>query len=89
MSYKDITSGPESTTSGVSPPDQAPRTVKLTRRQREVVRLLAKGMTNKEIAGQLGITEHTVEAHLRIIYRKLDVPNRGTAIRYAIENDLN
>lgn len=79
----------ESNISSVPPPGQKQGPIKLTRRQRDVLHLVAMGQTNKEIARQLGVTEHTIEAHLRLIYQKLGVPNRGTAIRYAIENELD
>ena len=54
----------------------------LTARQHEVLQLVADGMTNKEIAEQLIITEHTVERHLSEIYQKLAVTNRVQAARW-------
>ncbi|MCB9077800.1 MAG: helix-turn-helix transcriptional regulator [Anaerolineaceae bacterium] len=51
----------------------------LTKRQSEVLVLLANGQPNKEIARNLGIAEHTVEQHLKHIYRKLEVRNRTEA----------
>ena len=53
----------------------------LTRREYEVLSLLSKGKQNKEIARSLNITEHTVEQHLKSIYRKLTVCNRVEASR--------
>lgn len=52
---------------------------RLTGRETEVVRLLVEGKTNKEIAFQLSISEHTVRAHMRSIVRLTGLPNR-TAI---------
>jgi DNA-binding NarL/FixJ family response regulator len=49
----------------------------LTSRQREVVQLAARGLTNREIAEALVVTENTVATHLRLAYRKLDVSSRG------------
>jgi DNA-binding CsgD family transcriptional regulator len=49
----------------------------LTSRQREVARLAARGMTNREIAESLVVTENTVATHLRLAFRKLDVSSRG------------
>jgi RNA polymerase sigma factor (sigma-70 family) len=51
----------------------------LSDREREVILILAQGKQNKEIARQLGISEHTVEKHLSNIYRKLNVANRAEA----------
>lgn len=53
----------------------------LTRRQSEVLLLVAAGMTNAEIAEQLGLAESTVRVHLRETYRRLGVRNRIQAIR--------
>jgi DNA-binding CsgD family transcriptional regulator len=49
----------------------------LTSRQREVAQLAARGLTNREIAESLIVTENTVATHLRLAYRKLDVSSRG------------
>jgi DNA-binding NarL/FixJ family response regulator len=48
----------------------------LTRREREVIELLTRGVRNREIAQQLSISERTVKAHLTHIYLKLGVSNR-------------
>ena len=48
----------------------------LTAKELEVSRLVAQGMTNKEVAIQLGITERTVKAHLTHIYEKLNISDR-------------
>jgi len=58
----------------------------LTAREREVLKLLVAGLTNKEIGRELGIQEVTVKLHLRGIFRKLDVSNRTQALRIAIQN---
>jgi DNA-binding NarL/FixJ family response regulator len=52
----------------------------LTDRQRDVVRLLALGQSNKEIARALGITEGTVKVHLLSVFRALGVRNRTQAV---------
>lgn len=52
----------------------------LTKRENEVAELLLEGKSNKQIAFALGISESTVEFHLRNIYRKLDVVSRGEAM---------
>jgi DNA-binding NarL/FixJ family response regulator len=52
----------------------------LTQREREVFELLAKGMTNKEIAENLVITNNTVKRHLKAVFEKLEVHNRAGAL---------
>jgi two-component system NarL family response regulator len=49
---------------------------RITRREREIVLLIGKGFSNKEIGSKLGITERTVKAHLTAIYKKLHLPGR-------------
>jgi DNA-binding NarL/FixJ family response regulator len=51
----------------------------LTERETEIIERLPKGYTNKEIAIDLGIAEHTVETHLDRIFRKLNVRSRTEA----------
>ncbi len=52
----------------------------LTRREREVLNALAQGWSNTQISARLGISENTVKYHLKLIYDKLGVPNRATAV---------
>ncbi len=51
----------------------------LTRREKELLGKLADGLTNNEIATELGVTTNTVKFHLRNLYSKLDVRNRAEA----------
>ena len=51
----------------------------LSRREREILQLLAEGLTNGEIAQRLWVTETTVKFHLSRIYRRLGVSNRTGA----------
>lgn len=60
----------------------------LTRREVEVLCLLAEGLYNKEIAYQLNISEKTVKNHVSSIFRKIDVSDRTQAAVYAIKNNL-
>jgi DNA-binding NarL/FixJ family response regulator len=60
-----------------------PATVKLTRREREILRLVADGYSNAHLARMLWVTEQTVKFHLSNIYRKLNVSNRTEASRWA------
>jgi len=55
----------------------------LTRREREILRLLAEGHSNSELARMLWVTEQTIKFHLSNIYRKLNVANRTEASRWA------
>jgi DNA-binding NarL/FixJ family response regulator len=55
----------------------------LTKREREILRLVAEGHSNAELARMLWVTEQTVKFHLSNIYRKLDVANRTEASRWA------
>jgi len=57
----------------------------LTAREIEVVRMVARGLRNKEIADELSITEGTVKAHLRAIFEKVGVDSRAKLIIYARE----
>jgi len=59
----------------------------LTRREREVLRLVADGLSNKEAASELFISDVTVKAHLRHIYEKLGVRNRMEAALHAVYSD--
>ncbi len=60
----------------------------LTPRELEVLRLVAQGRTDAQIAEQLVISPRTVNAHLTSIYRKIQVSSRSAATRYAIERKL-
>lgn len=56
----------------------------LTSRELEVLRMVAKGLTNKEVAQQLFISDRTVQAHLSSIFSKLQVSSRTEAVMHAI-----
>ena len=60
----------------------------LTVREVEVLRLVAEGLTNSEVAERLSLSPRTVGQHLRSIYNKLDVGSRTAATRFAIEHHL-
>lgn len=61
---------------------------KLTEREREVVRLIALGHTNAEIAARLHISEKTVETHRAHALQKLSLRTRADLVRFAIEHGL-
>ena len=60
----------------------------LTGRELEVLRLVAAGRSNREIAAQLVISEHTVARHVQNIFAKLDVSSRTAATSFAFEHEL-
>ncbi|HEX6195550.1 MAG TPA: LuxR C-terminal-related transcriptional regulator [Jiangellaceae bacterium] len=68
--------------------DGEPRPGGLSARECEVLRLVAAGNTNREIAAELVLSEHTVARHLSNIYTKLGVSSRTTAAGFAIAHDL-
>ncbi len=61
----------------------------ITRRERDVLRLVADGLTNRQIAERLVVSEHTVHRHVTNILRKLDVPSRAAAAAYAVRVGLH
>jgi DNA-binding NarL/FixJ family response regulator len=60
--------------------------VNLTKREVEVLSIVSKGFTNKEVASALDLSSKTIEFHLKNIYLKLQVSGRSEAISYAISN---
>jgi ATP/maltotriose-dependent transcriptional regulator MalT len=60
----------------------------LSARELEVLRLIAQGLTDAQIAEHLVLSLHTIHAHLRTIYSKLGVTSRSAATRYAFEHQL-
>jgi len=65
-----------------------PRPGGLTKREVEVLRLVAEGRSNHDIANALVLSPKTVERHLSNIFTKLDVPSRTAAAAYAHEHGL-
>lgn len=61
---------------------------RLTYREMEVLQLIAQGMSNAEIAGQLFLSEKTVKNHLTSIFRKLNVSDRTQAALYAVKHKI-
>ena len=60
----------------------------LTKREREVLQLIANGLSNKEIAGTLHLTEGTVKGYVSAILAKLNVADRTQAALYAVKHNL-
>ena len=59
--------------------------VRLTGREAEVLRLIARGHSYAQAAAQLGMSAHTVATHIKNAYRKLDVHSAAAAVMRAIE----
>jgi len=60
----------------------------LTPRETEILQEVARGRTNRDIAAELGLSEHTVKNHLKNILQKLHLENRVQLTRYAYESGL-
>ncbi|MEX1114112.1 MAG: response regulator transcription factor [Akkermansiaceae bacterium] len=60
----------------------------LTSREEEVLRFLVKGLIKKEIADELSISQHTVDMHLRSVYRKLQVRSQTEAVSKALRQGI-
>jgi DNA-binding NarL/FixJ family response regulator len=75
--------------SGLPPPARAEEPGRpLTGREIEILRLIAKGLSNGEAAGVLGLSRATVRTHLEHIYEKLDVTNRVEAVTEGLRKGL-
>lgn len=57
----------------------------LSKRQREVLKFIAKGLLNKQIAHELGLSERTIKMHRAILMKRLDVPSAADMVRLAVE----
>lgn len=57
----------------------------LSKRQREVLQFIAKGLLNKQIAYELGLSERTIKMHRSILMKRLDVPSAADMVRLAVE----
>lgn len=67
-------------------PDERARPTRLSKREREVLALLARGATNREIAAELLISDPTVKTHVRHVLDKLHLRNRAEAAAFAARN---
>lgn len=59
--------------------------IRLTRREIDVLRLIARGCTYEQVADRLGVSLHTVTSHIKNAYRKLGVRSGAAAVTRAIE----
>ena len=67
---------------------RSPAGDRVTPRERDVLRLLVEGLTNRQIAGRLTVSEHTVHRHVTNILRKLELPSRTAAAAYAVRTGI-
>ncbi len=61
---------------------------RITRREREVLRWVAEGLTNRQVGARLSVSEHTIHRHVTNILRKLDLPSRAAAAAHAVRAGL-
>jgi DNA-binding NarL/FixJ family response regulator len=80
--YRRLSDTPEAST-------RDPETPRLTERETEVLRLVAKGLSYKQIAERLFLSHRTVQNHVQNTLRKLQMHNRVQLVRYAIEQGLD
>ena len=66
----------------------APTDSKLSKRQKQLIVMLDRGLSNREIADELGISEHTVKVHLWRLFRRLGVKSRTQTIHFARTHGL-
>jgi DNA-binding NarL/FixJ family response regulator len=71
-----------------APQARAPRPAGLTEREIEVLRLVAAGLSNREIAERLVVSRRTAEHHVQHIYDKIGVSSRAAAALFAMEHAL-
>ena len=60
----------------------------LTRREQDVTALVARGLTNRQVAEQLLVTPRTIETHLEHIFAKLGVQTRTELVAWAVRQDI-
>ena len=80
----DLPSDPQPTL----PPGEAVADAGLTEKEGDVLGLLAQGLSNRELASELFVSENTVKTHLKHIYAKLQVSSRTEAVRQALDLGL-
>lgn len=73
---------------GAAADDTAPLDETLTRRELEVLGLVAQGLSNKEIAGVMWLSDRTVERHITSLYRKIGVGRRSEATAFALRHGV-
>lgn len=85
---QEITSALRGLLSAGGAEEVAPADNKLSKRQKQLIVMLDRGLSNREIADELGISEHTVKVHLWRLFRRLGVKSRTQTIHYARTHGL-
>ncbi len=80
--------GPSGSLFGAAESAAPPSNASLSRRQREILRLVAEGCSTREIGDQLGLKDRTVESHRHALMKKLNVHRIAHLVRYAIRENL-
>jgi ATP/maltotriose-dependent transcriptional regulator MalT len=89
LAFRELSAAPDLAQLDALQQDRAPAgTPKLTTRERQVLRMIAAGGTNRAIAHELSLSERTVDRHVSNILTKLDVPSRAAAAAYACSRKL-
>ncbi len=86
--FEQLSAAPDAARVGAHSASAQPSSHGLTPRELEVLRLVASGSSNRQIAQELVISEHTVARHVQNIFTKLDVSSRTAAASFAFEHDL-
>ena len=86
---RDLASAIRQAVQGTINYESAAKAVGLTDRELEIMRAVARGLSNRAVARELWVAEQTVKFHLTNIYRKLGISNRTEAARWAIDRGLN
>ena len=69
-----------------APPSRQTSSIKLSRRERDILQCIARADSNADIAAKLHISEHTVKSHVYNIFRKIEVRNRTEASHWAMQH---
>ncbi len=67
---------------------QTASTLNLTARELDVLRQAARGLSDKEMARELGLSEHTIHRHVSNVLTKLDLPSRAAAVALASQHGM-
>jgi predicted ATPase/DNA-binding CsgD family transcriptional regulator len=88
VGWEAVVAAPETEVEVEQEKSQSPTHAILSPRELDVLRLLAEGISDIQIAERLFLSKHTINAHLRNVYSKLGVTSRSAATRYAIEQGI-